>query len=448
MAEKKKSKKKTLLIIAGIVVVAVIIVLNLTMSTTNATRVQIDSASPRELIELVSASGRIQPQTKVNITSEVNGEIIGLYVREGDRVEVGQLLVQLDTVQIASDVRQAEFSLNEIKARLEGAQTTLSQAEEEFERQQKLFDNGLTSETAFKNAKYDYLNAKAAYAATKAQASQAESRLEKQLDNFSKTRIVAPMPGVITYLDAEVGEIAAAQTSFTQGRTLMTIANLDIFEVEVEVDETEIAKVELGQSVEIEVDAFPDTTFDGEVVEIGNTAIVQGAGSSEQSTNFRVKVIFKDVRKNIRPGMSATVDITTNRRENTLTIPYSAVVMRTLDLDSLERARQGLEADLPAESTEAGSGAVHAAENDGDEARGDQDEKDKKREEVKGTFVVRNGIAEFVPIETGIADQKYIEITAGLSDGDSVISGPYRVLRTIDIGDAVEPRGDRREGGE
>jgi len=428
-------KKKMLLIIGGAVVVVAIVVMNLTMSTTQTKSVQADQASTRELIETVSASGRIQPQTKVNITSEINGEIIGLYIREGERVSIGDLLVLLDTVQVASDVEQARYSVNELNARLEGARTTLEQSEEEYQRQEKLIAKELTSEIVYKNSKYAYLNAKASHKAMLAQASQAQARYEKQLDYLSRTKIVAPMEGVVTYLDAEVGEIAAAQTSFTQGRTLMTISNLDVFEVEVEVDETEIAKIVLNQEVEIDVDAFPDTTFGGEVVEIGNTAILAGLGSSDQSTNFRVKVIFKDVNKNIRPGMSATVDITTNRVDEALTIPYSAVVIRSVDPDSLERARSGETPPV------VGSNEVHAAENgetamESDTAAAGKDKK--KREEVKGAYVIRDGVIDFVPIETGIADQKYIQVISGLTKGDSVVSGPYRVLRTVDPGDAVE----------
>jgi len=427
-----KKKKKWLLIIGGIVVVVVIVVLNLTMSTTNAVSIQADVTKTRDLVETVSASGRIQPQTKVDITSEITGEIIGLFVNEGDYVQVGDPLVVLDTVQLRSDVDQARYAVNEINARKSGAETSLEQAEEEHERQKRLFENDLTSETMFNNAKYAFLNAKSTDEATKAQARQFQSRYEKQLDYLSKAKIVAPMPGIITFLDCEIGEIAAAQTGFTQGKTLMTISDLDVFEVEVEVDETEITKVELNQEAEIEVDAFPDTTFNGEVVEIGNTAIVTGLGSTDQSTNFKVKVTFKDPNVKIRPGMSATVDITTSHRDDALSIPYSAVVMRSFDLDSLERAR----ANDTTESGSTGVSQVQAAENTEEDSLPSSDEIE--REELKGVFVIKDGTARFVQIETGIADQKNIEVTSGLDKGDSVVSGPYRVLRNVKDGDAVK----------
>ena len=430
-----KRKKKTLFIILGVLVVAVIVYFNMTGESTKKTKVNAATVQGHDLVELVSASGRIQPRTKVDITSEVNGEIVHLAVRDGQQVRAGDLLVVLDTVQLRSDVDQAGFAVEEIAAQLAGSQTALEQAEEEYNRQKSLYDRNLTSETQYKDARYGYLSAKSSFEATSAAASQARARFDKQMDYLSKAKIVAPMPGIITFLDAEVGEIAAAQTVYSQGKTLMTIADLNVFEVEVEVDETEINKIVLGDAVEIEVDAFPDTTFVGEVMEIGNTAITQNLSSEDQSTNFNVKIVFKDTDIKIRPGMSATVDITTAKREGVLTVPFSAVVMRSFDLDSLEAARAAKEA-----GEESATGSVQAAENEEEtqkEPNSGQDEVE--REELKGVFLIKNGEALFVRVETGIADQKNVEIISGLAAGDSVISGPYRVLRQVKEGDAVEP---------
>ena len=329
---------------------------------------------------------------------------------------------------------------------IKGVREEARRATEEFERQSRLFDRDLTSDTQYKNAKYAFQTARASHDATKAQARQLKSAYEKQLDYLQKAKIVAPMDGVITFLDCEVGEIAAAQTGYTQGKTLMTISNLSVFEVEVEVDETEINKIELGQASDIEVDAFPDTSFAGEVVEIGNTAIASGLGSQDQSTNFRVKVAFTDPRVKLRPGMSATVDVTSATRDDVLVIPYSAVVMRALNLDSLERARAE---ELAAETGSTGVTEVHAAEAVDslqiEESSSDEDE----RKDLKGVFVVRDGKARFIPVETGIADQKDIEITSGLTEQDTVITGPYRVLRNVKDGDAIdaEIRDEKDENG-
>ena len=262
--------------------------------------------------------------------------------------------------------------------------------------------------------------------------SQARSRFEKAEDNLSKTKILSPMNGVITYLDAEVGEIAAAQTVYSTGKTLMTISNLSVFEVEVDVDETEINKVKRGQKTKIEVDAFPDTIFAGEVQEIGNTAVVSNLGSTEQSTNFKVKILFQDANVEIKPGMSATVDIITNSREMALCVPYSAIVMRTLDPDSLKKTEDDSSSGGLVETAHA---ATPDETNDSTMMKTD-DEKEKK--DVKGVFVVKDGKVTFVPVETGIADQKNIEITSGLEEGSKVVVGPFRTLRTLKNGDEVK----------
>lgn len=423
-----KNKKVLLFGLLAVVVIA-IVVINLTWDTNKKTEVDAQQVLSRDLVETVSASGRIQPKSKVNITAEVSGKILALPVREGDTVEVGELLVLLDTVQAKSDLDQARYSLNEINARLTGAKTALEQAETEFNRQKQLYSGQLSSETVYDNARYAFESAKSSYDAITAQARQSQARFEKAVDNLKKTRIASPMNGIITLVDVEVGEIAPAQTAFTQGKTLMTISNLDVFEVEVEVDETEVAKVDLGQPVEIEVDAFPDTTFPGQVIEIGNTAMVKGLGSQDQSTNFMVKVVFQGTNVKVRPGMSATVDITTSSRDSVLAVPYSAVVIRSFDMDSLKAARAARE--------QGGSStiAVNASEKTEDSATLNEN---KERKELKGVFVVRAGHAEFVEVATGIADQKNIEVTSGLQLGDSVVVGPYRVLRTIKDGDMVK----------
>ena len=436
-----KGKKKLLYIIGGLIIVALIVV-NLTGDSTKRTTVSAEEVLNRDIVELVSASGRVQPQTKVDITSEVNGKIIKLAVQEGDVVNAGRLLIVLDTVQLRSDVDQALYSVNEVNARMAGADAALENAKEEFDRQQSLFDRTLTSETAYKNAKYAYLDAKTKADAQEAQAKQAQFRYEKALDNLAKARIVAPMNGVVTFLDCEEGEVAPAQTSFTQGKILMTVSDMSVFEVEVEVDETEINKVDMGQKVSIEVDAFPDTTFPGEVVEIGNTATVARAGTQDQATNFYVKVLFKDSNVRVKPGMSATVEITSNERAGSLSVPFSAVVMRSFDMDSLQSAKAG----KTPESSSIVNEVVASESKDSVMDKKKNSANGKERKELKGVFVIENGEAKFVEISTGIADQKFIEVTNGLQAGDSVVSGPYRVLRTIKEGDAVKIDEEKKEG--
>ncbi len=438
---KKKSKK--LLIIGVIVVVVVVVVMNITGNRKKMTPVQAEEVTITDLTEEVSASGWVQPETRVNITSQVTAEIIEIPVKEGQNVQKGDLLVLLDTVQLQKDVEQYEFSLNEMESRTEGARVLNQQSEEEYQRQKKLFEGDLTAQSVYDQAQYTYLNNKYSYEAMLSQTKQARARYEKAVDNLSRTRILAPMNGIVTFLDAEVGEIAAAQTAFTQGKTLMTISNLATFEVEVDVDETEIIKVKKGQRTKIEVDAYPDTTFNGEVVEVGNTAVVSGRGTTDQSTNFQVKVLFMDSNVDIKPGMSATVDIVTNEKKNIPTVPYGAIVMRSLDPDSLEKAmhepEKGVAYAAESSSIDNNSTLVNSeTETEADSTKELNKEEKKEKKEIKGVFIVKDGKAEFVPVETGIANQKQIEILSGVTEGKTVITGPYKTLRTIKQGDNVE----------
>jgi HlyD family secretion protein len=427
-------KKKTILIIVlAVVVVAALTIVQLKSGNGKAIQVHAEAAKQGDIIEKVSASGRIQPRTKVSITAQISGKIIALPVKEGDTVSAGRLLAVLDTVQLKSEAEQGRYALNEISARLDGSKSTLDQATEEYERQQKLFGQNLTSETQAKASKYAYQNARASFEAMNAQSKQLQAAYEKQLDNLSKTKILAPMSGIVTLVDCEVGEVAQAQTAFTQGRTLMVVSNLTMFEVEVEVDETEIGKLAFAQPVKIDIDAFPDTTFKGEVSEIGNTAILKGSGTQDQSTNFKVKVVLRDADPRIRPGMSATVDITSNEKKEALSVPFSSIVIRQFDMDSLLAARAG---------AKESPGGVQAANNDSVKPSADSD---KKRDDIKGVFVISGGKVRFEKVQTGIADSKNIEILSGLKIGDSVVTGPYRILRTIKEGDAIEMLKDKTD---
>lgn len=423
-----KTKKKKVIIWLAVAVVLIVVLANIFSGGEAKTKVQAEPVTRQDLVEEVSASGWIQPKTRVSITAEVNAKVIGIAVKEGDRVNRGQLLIQLDTVQLQKDVEQYRHSLEEINARKEAAHANYLQAEEEYERQKQLYERKLTSETVFKNAEYAHLNYKYNYEAMASQAKQGNALYEKALDNLRKTEIRAPMDGVVTFLDVEVGEIAQAQTAFTQGKTLMIISNLDAFEAEVDVDETEITKIQNKQLAHIEIDAFPDSVFEGEVTEIGNTAVKSNMGA-DQSTNFKVKVLFKGSQENIRPGMSASVDILTNKREQVLSVAYGAIVMRPPEV---------LDSSVVASKSEpvVGTEAVYASSDTPQVATGSK--KEEKPKDIKGVFVLREGKAVFLPVETGIADQKNIEVISGLTESDTVITGPFKVLRSIKNGDPVE----------
>jgi len=420
---KKKSKKKLFIILGAIIVVIILVVLNLGGSKRGVVAVQTKKIGLDNVVSQVSGSGTVQPITKVNITSEVTAEVIGMFVKEGDFVNRGQKLIQLDTVQLQKDMESYLYAANELEARLRGAKVMLDQAQEEYDRQAALYEKKLTSERVYKEAFYTFKSQESNYGALNEQKRAAASRLDKARDNLSKTTITSPMNGTITLVDVEVGEIAQAQTAFTQGRTLMVVSDLSEFEVEVEIDETDIADLELNQKATIEIDAFPDTTFEGRVSEIGNTAITTGYGSSDQSTNFKVKVALIDVNPKIRPGMSSTVDITTSEHNNVLTVPIQAVVMREFDPDSLKKTE--------AKPAEEGNVAIASTIDDSAAESSGEDSESKQKIEKKGVFVNRDGLARFAEIETGISDQQNYEVLSGLKEGDEVITGGFRTLRTI-----------------
>ncbi|MCK5126763.1 MAG: efflux RND transporter periplasmic adaptor subunit [candidate division Zixibacteria bacterium] len=442
--EKKKSKKKPLLITLGIVIVLVFIAAALFTDRENTTSVQTQDIKRADIISEVSGSGRVEPKTKVKIVSEVNAEIIILPVKEGDYVSKGQMLIQLDTVQLKSDMESALFAAQETQARVEGAKVLLDQYQYEYDLQKELFAKDLSFEKVYRDSKYAYQRQQADYKAWIQQQKSSESRLAKARDNLGKTTISSPMDGIVTLVEAEKGEIAQAQTSFTQGKTLMVVSDLSAFEIEVEIDETDIKDLELNQRANVEIDAFPDTVFSGQVVEIGNTATTSGYGSNDQTTNFKVKITLTELHPKIRPGMSSTVDIVTNEHKDVVSVPIQAVVMRKFTPDSLASFRQVVSApqeDAQDDSGESFGSVAHAAtpdDNESDSSLITEEVGDDEKIDVKGVFVNREGEARFIEIKTGIADQQNYEVLSGLETGDEVIIGSFQTLRSIEDGESIE----------
>ncbi|MFC1853214.1 efflux RND transporter periplasmic adaptor subunit [candidate division CSSED10-310 bacterium] len=426
MAKSKNKVKIVIIVCVVVLLVAMIVVGIVKKSKGGQVTVQTQKAQRTDIISIVSGSGRIQPRTQVNITSEVTAEIINIPVKEGDSVTKGTILIQLDTVQLEKDMEAMLYAANELDARLKGSQVLLDQAKDEYERQKGLFQKQMTAEQAYKAAFYNFRSQEANYLALLEQKKAATSRLDKARDNLKKTTISAPIEGVITWVDAETGEIAQAQTSFTQGMTLMILSDLSSFEVEAEIDETDIAAVEIGQKVNIEIDAFPDQVFRGKVIEIGNTATTSGLGSNEQMTNFKVKIEILDTHQKIRPGMSATVDITTHERFDVLAVPIQAMVLRADEPDP-DKEKKKKSPEKKEEKEKGQTKVTPVTEKPAKEPGKLSPDKEKK----KGVFVNRAGEAKFVPVKTGISDQQNIEIITGLQENDEVVVGSFRTLRTL-----------------
>ncbi|UCG94339.1 MAG: efflux RND transporter periplasmic adaptor subunit [Candidatus Aerophobus sp.] len=397
-------KKKKIIIIAGVVAVILIFILvNLFRSGEKSYKVEVDKVKKGDVISIVTGSGTVRAINDVKISATVPGVIISLPVEDGDLVRKGQLLVQIDPSEYNSRVDQATAQLNSAKANLE-------QAELVFQRQKKLYEKNLTSQEQYDQSMTQYNVAKAQY-------EQAVASLKQAKDLLAKTTITSPMNGKITELKKKEGEMVTGATY--NPTEIMTVSDLSEFEVEVEIDETDIAEVELGQKTKIDIDAFPDTSFEGKVSEIGNTAKITGFGTQEQVVNFLVKVLLIEEVKGIKPGMSASVDITAASHKEVLNIPIAAVVMREEKKDTLNtKSKEGeAEASTPSEQ---------------------KAKEKKKKKEVEGVFLVEKDRAKFIPVETGIADHQNIEVVKGLKEDDQIITGSYKILRTLKDGNKVK----------
>ena len=399
-----KKRNKIIIILAVVAVIVVFVLVNLLRSGGKSFKVEVEKVKKGDVTAIVTASGKIQAKRNVKISAYVVSKIIDLPVKDGDAVKKGQLLVQLDPTRYKAEVEQAEAQM-----RMAGA--NLEQAKLVHDRQKQLFEKSLTSQEQFDNARTDYHAAQAQYDQSKAALAQAQ-------DDLSKTTITAPMDGVITELNGEVGEIVMIGTMNNPGTVIMTISDLSEIEAEVEVDETDVANLKSGQEAKISIDAYPDTNFKGKVTEIGNTGQISGYGTQEQVTNFLVKVLLLDEVKGIKPGMSASVDITTDSRKGVLNVPIASVVLRTEKEDTL-KTKKGEKSSSKPDSLKA------------------TDEK-KKKKEKEGIFIVEKDQAKFKPVKTGISDQQNIEIISGIKENDQIITGSYKILRTLKDGDKVK----------
>jgi len=447
----KKSVK--ILIFAGvIVIVAGAVYLSRQRSTRDEVTVEVEAVEVRDLASVVEASGQIEPAVSVDISSDVIGRIIDLGAEEGDRVKKGQFLIQIDPTVFQQRLNQLNAALDaarsnrqEVEASLADARASLIIRQADFDRDEALYKDNLVaasryeaSEAALRQAKAQVELGEARLVSSLSRIRQAEASSNEARDQLEKCRIVSPMDGVVIRKNAEVGEVAVSGTINNQGSLLMTIADVAVMQTEIDVDETDVIHLELGQDVEISLDAFPARKFRGEVTRIGNSAIqVATAPGQRQSADYKVEVTLRETDPKIRPGLSATARITTATREQALSVPIQALVMRDPNAGKKETEK---------EDGAAGSGVALAANtgSDGGETGADkaaaqpEGESEDKEKEVEGVFVVRDNKAVFVPVETGIAGEKYFEVLNGLQAGDEVITGNFAALRKLKDNDPVK----------
>jgi HlyD family secretion protein len=452
---------KKIAIGAGVLVVLAIMVgITVHQSGKNVATVQTGKAQREDLATVVSASGEIRPKTYVNIGANAYGKITHLYVKEGDHVKKGQLLAQLENVQSTADVSAnqasvqaaetdalaADAAVNTSAADLVRAQADYARNKLDWDRAQSLYKDGLIAKSDFDSrqnawatADSGLAQAKARLAQAKAQkdsadrhVSQARANLTRVADVLQKTTYDAPYDGVITSLPVREGESVVIGIQNALGSTLLTLADMSVITAEVKVDETDIVNVHLGQPAEVTIDAIPKKIFHGTVSEIGDNAIVRSTGvatsqqstASEEAKDFKVVVTVTDPPADLRPGLSTTAKITTAARSNVLTIPIQALSIRSKAQLEQEKATPG---------------SVHAAAPAPKEAASkDKDNNKEMKEDVQGVFVIRNKKAEFVPVTTGITGTSDIEVLGGVKEGDEIITGSYKVLRTLRSGSSVK----------
>lgn len=440
MAPGKKisSKRKLWFVIGAVALVVVLIVVAINKGQgTSGIKVVTGKVQKRTITETVSANGKIQPAVDIKISPYISGEVIELYVREGDEVKKGDLLAKIDPEIYISSYERAGANLSSQKANLSNAKARLAQAEAQFinaklsfERNKKLHEQDVISDADFDASKANYETARAEVEAAKQSVNSAEyaiksaeASLKEARENLTKTSVTSPNDGTVSRLSVEAGERVTGASQFSSGTEIMRIANLNAMEADVEVNENDIVRVSLGDTCEIEVDAYLNKKFLGEVVEIATSANTEGV-SADQVTNFDVKIkvfpgsyadLIPEGKRNfspLRPGMSATVEIQTETASNKLTVPIQAVTTRKDTSESRE---------------------FSAPQEEGDEnALIDED-----MQEVVFLFV--DGKATLQAVTTGIQDDKYIVVTEGLEHGQEIITGPYRaVSKQLKDGDEVK----------
>ncbi|MCC7010724.1 MAG: efflux RND transporter periplasmic adaptor subunit [Acidobacteria bacterium] len=400
------------------------------------TEVTVETIATHDLQALVSASGKIRAKKTINISAETMGKVVNLAVTEGQRVQKGELLLEIDPRNLETVVQNREASLasarsqlEQTRSQIESARVALQQATDTLRRQQDLWRAGLIPRETYERAQNDLKMRETDLRVSEQSVLTQEQRIKVEEANvasarfdLNKVRVVAPIDGLITKRNVEEGETAVVGTMNNAGTVLLVVADMSIIETEIEVDETDVPYVAVGQRASVAIDAFPDESFPGRVTEVGNSPITttSGTATTGRATNFKVVVQLEGDVPNVRPGFTCTATITTATRAKVLGVPIQAMTVRELIVDTNGRI-------VPSSPTGTGSPTpAPVVPKDGE-----------SRKELVGVFVVDAGRAKFVPVETGIAGEKYFEVLGGLTAGVQVITGPFASVRSLKDGDAV-----------
>ncbi len=413
--------KKVLLI--GLPIVAVVVIAGFTLASRSrgveGIEVETEGVARRQVVQTVTATGKIQPMIQVNISADVGAKITRLEVEEGEWVEQGTLLVELDSERYLAAVESAEANLSAAQANANLARENMIKGEKVYERTKELFDRNLESQSILDSVYATAEVEKARHQSTLDQGGQARAALRQARDDLAKTTIYSPMAGTVSKLNKEIGEIALG--SQFQEDVIMVISNLEGMEALVDIDENDIVSVSIGDEAEIEVDALTDVKLKGRVTEIANSAKSSGMGTTDEKTEFEVKVAIIDPVAELRPGMTASADIVTKVCEDCLSVPIQSVAVRTIEQLGVEPAGEGEE-----------------------EARFVPDSEGF----VEIVWIIADGRAEARQVKTGIQDETHIEVLDGLGEDDQVVIGNYRAIsRDLKDGSVVSiGSGEEGEG--
>jgi HlyD family secretion protein len=380
--------------------------------------VRMETVARRDLVQIVTASGNIRARKAVELSSDISARVSEMLVEEGEDVKEGQILMRLDPAQYQAGVSRARAALSQAKATQAQQQANLLRAQRDLDRFLALRsrDSLLVSAQQVDDAQTNMKVAEAQLNSAEFGVSQAQASLDEAEDRLSKTIIRAPIDGKVTRLNVEQGETVIIGTMNNPGSLILAISDLSVIEVVVQVDETDVPEISLGDSASVRIDAFPDSTFSGRVTEIGNSAIrppSQQTAGQQAAIDFEVVITLDPTSANLRPDLSATADIVTQTRDHVLAVPIIALTVR----------------EKP-DSSKADSTAM--APEPGPTAEGE------KKEDQEGVFVVHEGKVTFEPVKVGIAGQEYFEVLSGLTEGDTIVAGPYQRIRQLKDGDAVK----------
>ena len=444
------TRKKIAIGIVVVLVGAAVVAANFWFKRDTGVVVAAEAVRARDLEALVSASGKIQPTRQVNISANQMGRVTRLAVEEGQRVKTGQFLLEIDPRQLEGQLQRGEAGVAMAQSSLQQARTNVEQARANVElgrqslsRQDQLWKEGLTTKQDLERAQNELAVRESALKDSTQAIETREQQIKQEQANLSTTRyslsqivISSPMDGIITRRSIEEGETAIVGTMNNAGSVLLTIADMSQLEAEVEVDETDVPTVTLGQAARITIDAVPDRTFKGHVTEIGNSPIqaanAQNTGQ-RQATTFKVVITLDEEVPDVRPGFTCTAEITTATRKQVAAVPIQALTVREMLFDEKKqlvreepRRRRGASVETPLAASTAEVPAGHT------------------RDETEGVFVLRNASAVFTPVKTGVAGEQYFEVIEGLKPGDLVITGPFASVRELRDGDQVRQQQELR----